>query len=153
MKNIIGVLVLMVILSSCSKDSTSTDYTLVDAEKANLKSTLTLSNAFNDTLIMVYDTVKIQKNNHFCLKYDSLYHKNDSLFNVHYMMFGNEMYKNGMMMSNFSPSNSMMQGGMMGSSNMDATRMMNDTTIVGGYYRTMHQLHTQHIVYHNGIHN
>jgi len=44
-----------------------------------------------------------------------------------------------------------MMGGSMGS--MDMNRMMADTAMVGGYYRSMHTLQTQHQSYHNAIHN
>lgn len=157
MKNIIGfilgIVVMLIVFISCAKDKSNADYTVVDSEKTQLKSALTLSQAYNDTLIMVYDTAKMHKNNKYCIKYDTLYHKNDSMFNMHYNKFGDEMYKNGMMMSNYSASSGMMQGGMMNSGTMDKNRMMSDTSIVGGYYRNMHQLHSKHATYHNGIYN
>ena len=153
MKNIIGfalvIVAMLLVFYSCAKDKSNADYTVVDAEKVQIKSALSLSQAYNDTLIMVYDTAKMHKNNKYCIKYDTLYHKNDSMFNMHY----DEMYKNGMMMSNYSASSGMMQGGMMNSGSMDKNRMMGDTATVGGYYRNMHQLHSKHATYHNSIYN
>ena len=149
----LGSLVLFILLNSCQKENNSVNYSVIDSEKANIQSALALTQAFNDTLIMVYDTAKTHTNNHFCLKYDSLYHHNDSLFMNHYSMFGNEMYKNGMMMNNYTPGNGMMQGGMMNSDSNDLSRMRNDTSIVGTCYRTMQQLHIQHQPYHKGIFN
>jgi outer membrane lipoprotein-sorting protein len=148
-----AIVILQILLAGCMKDNNNVDYTVIDSEKTNIKSALDLSLAYNDTLIMVYDTAKVHKNNRYCIKYDTLYHKNDSMFKMHYTMFGDEMYKNGMMMNNYTPSGGMMQGGMMNSGNMDMNRMMADTTIVDGYYRNMSQLHSKHSTYHNGIYN
>jgi hypothetical protein len=157
MKNINGLVLsiatMLILLAGCMKGQNSADYSVVDNEKAQIKSASELSQAYNDTLIMVYDTAIMHKNNKYCIKYDTIYHKNDSIFNMHYIIFCDEMYKNGMMMSNYSPSGSMMQGGMMNSGTMDKNRMMNDTSIVGGYYRDMHQLHSKHATYHNSIYN
>ena len=157
MKNVNGlvlsIVVTFMLLTSCNKNDSTADYSLIDGEKAKIKSALDLSQAFNDTLKMVYDTAKIHKNNRYCIKYDKLYHQSDSMFKVHYNMFGDEIYKNGMMMNNYYPSNSMMQGGMMNGGSMDKSRMMGDTTTVGGYYRNMHQLQEKHQPYHQGIYN
>jgi hypothetical protein len=144
---------LFALFTSCMKDSNSADYSAVDSEKNNIKSDFELSQAYNDTLIMVYDTAKIHKYNEYCIKYDTLYHKKDSIFSMHYIMFGDEMYKNGIMMSNYSPSGSMMQGGMMNDGSLDKNHMMDDTSTVGSYYRNMHKLHIKHMTYHNGIYN
>jgi outer membrane lipoprotein-sorting protein len=153
MFTIVAVSTTIMLITGCTKDNNNVDYSVIDGEKTKIKSALDLSQAYNDTLIMVYDTAKVHKNNRYCIKYDTLYHKNDSMFRMHYTMFGDEMYKNGMMMSNYSPSGSMMQGGMMNSGSMDMNRMMGDTATVGGYYRNMHQLNTKHLTYHNGIYN
>lgn len=150
---VLGIAVLALLITSCTKDKNSVDYSVIDSEKTQTKSALDQSQAYNDTLIMVYDTASIHKNNMYCIKYDTLYHKNDSMFTMHYNKFCDEMYKNGVMMSNYSPSNSMMQGGMMNSGSMDMNRMMADTATVGGYYRSMRQLHTKHQTYHNSIYN
>ena len=75
------------------------------------------------------------------------------MFTKHYSMFGDEMYKNGFMMNHYTPGMGMMKGGMMGSGSNDYKQMMGDTATVGGYYRDMHKLHTEHQVYHNGIYN
>lgn len=156
MKNIrnlvLSILVLILFFAGCSKDN-NPDNSIINNETAHVKSALLLSNAYGDTLKMVYDTAKITRFNKYCIKYDKLYHKNDSMFTVHYHMFGDEMYKNGMMMSNYSPSTGMMQGGMMNSGTMDLKQMMGDTATVGGYYRNMHQLNIKHQPYHNGIYN
>jgi hypothetical protein len=148
---VFGLVVATMFLTSCDKNNSKVDYSVIDGEKVNIQSALELSQAYNDTLIRVNDTVKIPGHNHYCMKYDTLYHKNDSMFNMHYNMFGDEMYKNGMMMSNYSPSTGMMHGGMMNSGKMGMNHMMNDTAIVGDYYRKMHQLHSMHQTYHLGI--
>jgi len=147
-----GTFVLILSFTGCSKDKNA-DNSIINNETAQVKSALLLSTAYGDTLKMVYDTAKITRFNKYCIKYDKLYHKNDSMFTVHYHLFGDEMYKNGMMMSNYSPSTGMMQGGMMNSGTMDLKLMMGDTATVGGYYRNMHQLNIAHQPYHNGIYN
>ena len=160
MKNIIFSLVITLVvavfgLSSCNKDdktNSSVNYTVLDSEKANTKAALSLSQSFNDTLIMVYDTAKMHKNNAYCIKYDKLYHKNDSMFKAHYNMFGDEMYKNGVMMHGYTPG-SMMGGGMMNGGMMDTARIHSDTTMMNGYYNNMMQLRSKHQPYHNGIYN
>jgi hypothetical protein len=150
---IIAISSIIMLMASCMKDKSGTDYSVIDGEKSKTLNALELSQAFNDTLKMVYDTAKIHKGNLYCIKYDKLYHQGDSMFKVHYSLFGDEMYKNGLMMQNYSPSNSMIQGGMMNSGSMDMNRMMGDTAIVEGYYRNMHQLRNAHQPYHNGIFN
>jgi hypothetical protein len=149
---VLNTLVLVLFFAGCSKDNNA-DNSIINNETVQVKSALLLSTVYSDTLKMVFDTAKIQKLNKYCIKYDKLYHKNDSMFTVHYKMFGDEMYKNGMMMSNYTPSGGMMQGGMMNSGTMDVKLMMSDTAIVGGYYRNMHQLNIKHQPYHNGIYN
>jgi len=149
---VLSFLILVLFFAGCAKDNKA-DYSVIDAEKIQTKSALLLSTAYSDTLKMVFDTAKIQRNNPYCIKYDKLYHKNDSLFTVHYQMFGDEMYQNGMMMSNYSPSTGMMQGGMMNSGTLDLKLMMGDTATIGGYYRNMHQLNSKHQPYHSGIYN
>lgn len=157
MKNIyslvLGAFVLILYFAGCTKDNSNADNSAIIFETAQVKSALLLSTAYGDTLKMVYDTAKITRYNKYCIKYDKLYHKNDSMFTIHYHMFGDELYKNGMMMSNYSPSTGMMQGGMMNSGTMDLKLMMGDTATVGGYYRNMHQLNINHQSYHNGIYN
>src|SRR5665647_733300 len=145
---VLSILVLVLYFSGCTKDNKA-DYSAIDAEKTQTKSALLFSTAYSDTLKMVFDTAKITRYNKYCIKYDKLYHKNDSMFTVHYNMFGDEIYKNGMMMSNYSPSAGMMQ--MMNSGIIDLNLMMGDTATVGGYYRNMHQLNIKHQPYHNGI--
>ena len=149
---VLGTFILILSFTGCSKDNNA-DNSIINNERAQVKSALLLSAAYSDTLKMVFDTAKIQRNNRYCIKYDKLYHKNDSMFKVHYTMFGDEMYKNGMMMSNYTPSAGMMQGGMMNSGTMDLKQMMGDTATVGGYFRNMHQLNIKHQPYHNGIYN
>src|ERR1035437_281045 len=149
-----GVFVLLMFFTACTNDKSSVDYAQIDAEKAKVNSSLVLAKAYNDTLIMVYDTVKVHKNNGYCLKYDKLYHKNDSLFTMHYNMFGSMMYDNGIMMNNYSQTGSMMQGGgMMNSDSKYYNAMMADTTTVGGYYRAMCVTRATHLTYHNAIYN
>jgi hypothetical protein len=148
-----AIVFLQILIASCMKENNAVDYSVIDSEKTNIKSALEQSQEYNDTLIMVYDTAMMHLNNRYCIKYDTLYHMSDSIFNSHYTKFCDEIYKNGMMMSNYTPSNGMMQGGMMNSGTMDMNRMMNDTSVVGGYYRNMQQLHKKHTTYHNGIYN
>jgi hypothetical protein len=150
---VLSITSLFMLFTSCMKDNNGVNFTVLDNEKNQIKSALDLSQAYNDTLIIVYDTALMHRNNKYCIKYDKLYHKNDSMFNMHYTQFGNEMYKDGMMMSNYNPSGGMMQGGMMNYGSNDKNRMMGDTAMVGGYYRNMNQLHSKHATYHNGIYN
>lgn len=155
---VVGIITLLLLAVSCKKDNNSADYSVIDGEKAKIKNALDLSQAFNDTLKMVYDTAKVHKNNRYCIKYDTLFHQSDSMFMVHYSLFGDEMYKNGIMMQNYSPTNRMMQGGMMqggvmNSGSMDMNRMMGDTVTVDGYYRSMYQLIEKHQLYDKGIYN
>jgi hypothetical protein len=146
-----SVFALLLLLSACDN---SVDYSQIDAEKAKVSSSLVLTKAYNDTLKMYYDTVKVRKNNFYCLKYDKLYHKNDSLFTMHYNMFGGMMYDNGVMMSNYTAGGGMMQGGtMMNSGSKYYNTMMADTATVATCYRTMIQIRSAHQTYHNGIYN
>jgi hypothetical protein len=153
MNFMIAISVTLMLMASCMKNKSGADYSVLDSEKAKISNALDISQAFNDTLKMVYDTAKIHKGNLYCIKYDKLYHQGDSMFKVHYSLMGDEMYKNGMIMQNYSPSNSMMQGGMMNNGTMDRNRMMSDTVIIDGYYRNMNQLRNVHQPYHNGIFN
>ena len=148
-----GVITLVILFSSCANNNSSLDFAQIDAQKVQIQTSLNLTSTYNDTLKMVYDTVKLRKNNPYCIKYDKLYHKNDSMFTLHYGMFGDEMYKNGIMMNNYTPGNGMMQGGMMNNNSMDLNRMLGDTAMVGGYHRNLLKLHIQHQVYHNSIYN
>ena len=148
-----SVFALVLLLSAC--DNNSVDYSQITAEKAKVSSSFVLTKAYSDSLKTVYDTVKVRKNNVYCLKYDKLYHKNDSLFTMHYNMFGSMMYDNGIMMSNYTAGNGMMQGGttMMTSSSKYYNTMMTDTATVGGYYRAMCLTRAAHLTYHNAIYN
>jgi|GEM_PF-1526453 len=148
-----GVFALLMIFSGCAKDSSNVDSAQIDAEKAKIESSLMLTKAYNDTLKMVYDTAKVRINNAYCLKYDKLYHQYDSMFTLHYNMFGDMMYKNGFMMNGYSAAGGMMQGGMMDSDSKDYKTMMGDTATVGAYYRSMCNLRIAHQTYHNGIYN
>jgi len=145
-----GVFTLLMLLSGC--DNNSVDKAQIVTEKGKVQSSLTLSKAYNDTLKMVYDTVKVHKNNSYCLKYDKLYHQNDSMFTVHYNMFGDEMYKYGFMMAGYSTTGGMMKGGMMDNDSNYKT-MIGDTATVGAYYRSMCLIRIAHQTYHNGIYN
>ena len=148
-----GIFTLLLVFTGCTNGNSIIDSAQINSEKTNAGNALVLTQAYNDTLKMVYDTVKIHKNNTYCIKYDKLYHKNDSMFTVHYTMFGNEMYKNGIMMKNYTPGSGMMQGGMMKNGSTDFNQMMSDTATIGGYYRNMRTIHLQHQTYHNGIYN
>jgi hypothetical protein len=156
MKNIIlglGITILgmMISVSGCKKDNNrNVDYSTIDLEKSNTKSALILSEAYSDTLKMYYDTAKIRKNNAYCIKYDKLYHKNDSMFSVHYNTFGDEMYKNGIMMTGYAQGG-MMNGGMMNGGMMDTQRLHGDTAMMNGYYKNILQLRTKHQPFHTGI--
>src|ERR1035437_223667 len=144
---------ILMLTSSCMKNKSGADYSVIDNEKSKTLNAFNLSKAFNDTLKMVYDTAKVHKGNLYCIRYDKLYHQGDSMFKVHYSLCGDEMYRNGMMMQNYSPSNSMMEGGMMNGGSMDMNRLTGDTATMDGYYRNMHQLRNIHQPYHNGIFN
>jgi|ERR1035437_6596879 hypothetical protein len=147
------VFTLLLLLSGCTNGNSIANSAQISSEKTKTGSALVLAQAYNDTLKMVYDTVKVHKNNSYCIKYDKLYHKNDSMFTVHYHMFGDEMYKNGIMMNNYTPGSGMMQGSMMNNGSTGYYQMMSDTATVGSYYRNMMKLHVQHQTYHNGIYN
>ena len=149
---LILIITIIGLVAACSGDkSVKIDSASLNAEISNTKIALEHSKAYNDTLIMYYDTVKVRKDNAYCLKYDKLYHQNDSLFNHYYTMFGDEMYGYGYMMNNYSPG-SMMGGGMMNGDMMD-DELRGDTTMMNGYYYTMHQLQINHQTYHNAIYN
>lgn len=153
LSSIVIVFAMMISLSGCKKDSNSNiDYSAINTETGNTKSALILSGVYNDTLKMVYDTAKIRKNNALCIKYDKLYHKNDSVFNIHYNMFGDQMYKNGIMMTGYAQGG-MMNGTMFNNSMMDVQTLRGDTAMMNGYYKNMQQLHTKHQLYHNAIYN
>lgn len=144
---------MLVIFTSCEKDSNSSDSSAINAEKDKIINAYELSVAFNDTLITVYNTTANPYHNPGCLKYDEMFHHSDSLFKVHYALFCDEMYKNKVMMPDYTPSNSMMQGGMMGTGMMDMMELRADTSEVNGYYTNMHKLMNSHIPYHSGIYN
>ena len=147
-----GVFTLFMALTGCTSNS-NVDNAQFDSDKSKVQSSLSLTGAYNDTLKMVYDTAKVHHNNLLCIKYDKLYHKTDSMFTIHYNMFGDDMYKNGIMMQNYTPGDGMMQGGKMMSGSTGYNQMMSDTALVGGYFRNMTKLHSQHMIYHNGIYN
>lgn len=148
------ILLASIMLSNCSKEKKA-DYSIIDSEKAKVKNALDLSQEFNDTLKLVIDTAKVKKHNRFCLMYDTLYHRSDSMFRIHYSLFGDEMYHNGMMMQNYTPADHMMGGGgMMGNASangLDMHQLMSDTAEVGVYYRNMRTLHSNHQLLHNQI--
>lgn len=156
MKNnliLISISVLLMLTLSCEKDNNSTNYSAINAEKAKIINAFELSQAFTDTLKTVYDTTANPYYNPGCIKYDTMYHHSDSLFKVHYALFCDEMYKNNIMMPDYTPSNGMMQGGMMGSGMMNIQQLRGDTSEVNGYYRNMHNLRVNHQQYHYGIYN
>ncbi|NDP22302.1 MAG: hypothetical protein GZ091_14660 [Paludibacter sp.] len=150
---IIVSLVIGLVGCSTSHNSGKVDLNAINTEISYSKSALNLSKAYSDTLKMYYDTVKVKHNNVYCMKYDKLYHKNDSLFTMHYNMFGEEMYKGGFMMNNYTPGSMMGNNGMMGTGGMMNATLRSDTTMMNGYYNTMHQLRINHQTYHNGIYN
>ena len=142
-----------ILTMSCNKDGqTDADYTAINNDISNTKADLLLSQSYNDTLTMVYDTAKVHKNNTECIKYDKLYHKSDSMFTIHYTMFGDEMYKDGIMMKGYTPG-SMMGGGMMNTGMMDMHQIQGDTVMMNGYYNSMQQLRSKHQVLDQGIYN
>ena len=139
---ITGIIALLTLLVGCNKDqSGSIDFASINNEKTQIADAYNLSKAFNDTLGMIYDTVAVRFYNPYCLKYDSLFHQGDSMFMVHYSMFGDKMYENGIMMNGYKPSGSMMNGGMMMNYDHihDMERLMKDTAEVDEYYRYMLQ--------------
>lgn len=156
MKNrglLIGASALLILIVGCAKDNSSTDFAVINQEKLNIENALKKSEAYNDTLIMVYDTVFNRHLNSTCIKYDELYHQEDSMFSMHYSMFGDEMYKNNVMMPYYTPSSEMMNGGMMGSESMDMRQLQEDTARVNEFYTEMLHLRNTHQIYHNGIFN
>ncbi len=85
---VLGIVTLFMLLASCKNDNSGADYSVIDGEKAKIKNALDLSQAFNDTLGMIYDTTKIHRYNHYCMKYDTLFQQSESMFRVHYSLFG-----------------------------------------------------------------
>lgn len=151
-KNVISIVFLSVTIFFIACDTDNVDYAQINFEKSKINESLLLTKSYNDSLKLVYDTAKTKLNNALCLKYDKLYHYNDSMFTVHYTMFGDMMYGYGMRMNNYTPNAGMMQNGMgMMNRNMDMTRIMGDTATVGGHYRMMNIIHNQHQITHNGI--
>ncbi len=151
---VIIVIVMMIGLSACTTDSSGkVNLSVINAEQSNTKTALDKSKVYNDSLVMAYNLATVKKNNVTCIKYDKLYHHNDSLFTNHYNMFGDEMYKGGFMMNNYNSGSMMGNGGMMGSGGMMDDELRGDTTMMNGYYNTMHQLRLNHQTYHNGIYN
>jgi hypothetical protein len=139
-------------MTGCTKSSTQgVNTSAITADLNNSNNSLKLAVVYNDTLKMVYDVATIRKNNPTCIKYDKLYHKNDSVFSINYHMFGDEMYRDGIMMNSYTPGT--MMGGMGSGGMMDRQVIIGDTAMMNGYYRSMQQLHTVHLVYHNGIYN
>lgn len=150
---IIGLSTLLIWVTNCKKDSqTGANFAVINNDISSSKTALSLSQLYNDTLIMYLDTAKIPKNNVNCIMYDKLYHKSDSLFTANYSMFGNEMYKDGIMMKGYTPGG-MMGGGMMNTGMMDMQQIQSDTAMMDGYYSTMVQLHSKHQYFHNSIYN
>ncbi len=151
---VLGIIVVatVVLFASCTTDSSAkVNLSAINAEISNTKIALDLSKGYNDSLVMAFNLATVKKNNATCIKYDKLYHHNDSLFANHYDMFGAEMYKGGYMMNNYTPG-SMMRGGMIDDGMMSSV-LRGDTTMMNGYFKTMHQLHLTHQTYHNGIYN
>ncbi len=146
--SLIGISVMLMLIAGCNKDKNDPDFTLINQEIIKTEKALELSLAYNDSLIIVVDSAANPYQNPSCLKYDSLYHSSDSMFNYHYSLFGDEMYMNGIMMQHYTPSN-----GMMGSGMMNNQEMMSDTAIMNSYYRSMDHLRFIHKDYHNMIFN
>ena len=158
MKNILPALGVIIItmtisLSGCRKENNNNnDSSLINNEKTNTKNALVLSQTYNNALKMYYDTARIRKNNVYCIKYDKLFHKNDSVFKVQYNMFGDKMYKNGIMMNGYTRGG-MMNGTILNSGMMDSQTLQGDSAMMNGYYKSMQLLRTNHQQYHNGIYN
>lgn len=99
---IILILSLILGIFSCKKDSSATaKYSSLTEETNNAGTASGLAQAYNDSLIMVFDTACVRRNNLYCIRYDKLYHKNDSIFSGQYQMFGNAMYGYGVTMMVF----------------------------------------------------
>lgn len=151
---IIVVTVVISLVGCATTDSSGkVNLAVISKEQSNTKIALDLSKVYNDSLVMAYNLATVKKNNTTCIKYDKLYHHNDSLFTNHYNMFGDEMYKNGFMMNNYTPGSTMGGVGMMGTGGMMDATLRGDTTMMNGYYSTMHQLRINHQTYHNSIYN
>ena len=152
-------------LTGCKKDTTSNanNPTAVNDELSSAKTSVLRSQAYNDTLVMYWDTAKVRRYNPMLMHYDKLFYKNDSLFNVMYNLFGGQMYNYGIMMNGFTAGGTMGGGGMMGGGStgtgttyagtMSMQLLRNDTTLMSNYYNTMMQLVSKHLAYHNSIFN
>lgn len=140
----------MIGLIACTVDNNAhVDLSVMNAEKSSIKTNLDLLKLYNDSLIMAYKVAKVPRNDATCIKYDKLYHLNDSLFNVHYLLIGEEMYEGGFVLYHYTPTSKMDDGVKSGGIMNDVIR--GDTITINGYYNSMQQLHELHLTYHNGI--
>ncbi len=144
-------------LTGCKKDNTaSTNNNVFSGDLNNAQNLELHALAYNDTLVMYYDTARVRWHNPFLMHYDRLYHMNDSLFSIMYNTFSSQVYQYGVTMRGYNTGGMMGGGGMMGS-NLTNTGMMNyqwlrsDTTAMGGYYTSMMQLRVNHETYHHAI--
>ena len=150
---IIAVIAVILSAAGCEKMSNvNTDKPVIDEQMSQDKTADSLSHAFNDTLAMVEDTVIDRLNNVNCIKYDKLYHTNDSMFSVQYNLFGGELYKYGKKMTGYLPP-AVLSADMSYSDGMSINELVADTIIMNGYYTGMEQLRLTHQQYHNGIYN
>jgi hypothetical protein len=148
---IIPVIAVMFGAAGCAKlSNVNTDKPVIDAQISRAITADSLSHAYDDTLAMVEDTVTARLDNTICIKYDKLYHRNDSLFFLEYNLFGGEMYKYGKKMTGYTPPVKI-SADMIYSDGMTISELVADTIIMNRYYTGMQALQLTHQQYHNGI--
>ena len=138
------IIAISAITYSCSKEDNQHKL------KANLNNTeslvfKTLSEAkSNDDSLGKYVDPYGQSLNPAVFMMDSLYHMNDSLCNVYYLTYCEEMLDGDNMMGG-----NMMGGGMMHGGGMMATHtFMGDTSMVNQYYRELNMIRLAHPAHH-----
>jgi len=139
---VIGATIL--ITFSCKKESKTDE---LNAQLSNTEATVLKSyaaaKAYDDTLKTCVD----QQGNVTCprgMMNDSLYHMNDSLFNLHYLKYCKEMMDGDNMMGG----NMMGGNAMHGSTMMGTHTYMGDTSLMNQNYRMMGQIRTNHATHH-----
>lgn len=148
----ITVIGIMFWLPGCNKIITiNTDKPVIDAEISNAKAAMDHSQAYNDTLVICYDTTIVRQNNPTLIKYDKLYHNWDSIFNAQYNLFGGELYNYGKLMIGYTPVT--VTGKLTYSDGMTTDELIRDTIAMHVYYTDMQQLHVIHQQYHNSIYS
>ncbi len=138
------IIALSAITFSCSKDDSQDKLraALNNAESLVLK-TFREAKSNDDSLAKYVDPYG-QPLNPTVFMMDSLYHMNDSLCNVYYLTYCEEMLDGDNMIGG-----NMMSGGMMHGSDMMATHpYMVDTSMVNQYYRELNMIRQVHPAHH-----